>query len=222
MGAPVRKFLVIDDNVDNRFLLTRTVLRKYPQAVIIESGDLAAALEQVRLGGLDAVISHRAGEVDGLELLRELRAAHPTVPIVMVSGYDRTRAALEAGATCFLNYDEWLRLGTVIDEILAGGPLAALRAALSHAIQSHTVIAFDYDAAGQPERHEVEPHLLGATPDGRLILRAHATASQRTGYAWRSYRVDRIANLQFTPHTFAPHDGESNPDRQITRVLCHT
>jgi hypothetical protein len=37
---------------------------------------------------------------------------------VMVSGIDRTDAALRAGATCFLNYDEWLRVGSLVTDLL--------------------------------------------------------------------------------------------------------
>lgn len=40
----------------------------------------------------------------------------------MISGIDRTKNALEAGATRFHNYDEWLRIGTVVGEMLAPAP----------------------------------------------------------------------------------------------------
>lgn len=42
-----------------------------------------------------------------------------SVPIVMVSGIDRTQPALAAGADRFLLYDEWLRIGTMVQELLA-------------------------------------------------------------------------------------------------------
>ena len=38
----------------------------------------------------------------------------------MVSGIDRAAEAVAAGANLFLNYDEWLRIGTVVAELLAG------------------------------------------------------------------------------------------------------
>jgi hypothetical protein len=59
--------------------------------------------------------------VAGVEVVRGLRVANPTVPIVMVSGIDRRAAATEAGANAFLLYDEWLRIGTVVAELL-GAP----------------------------------------------------------------------------------------------------
>jgi hypothetical protein len=37
----------------------------------------------------------------------------------MVSGLDRTHTAIEAGANMFLNYDAWLRIGTVVSELIS-------------------------------------------------------------------------------------------------------
>lgn len=220
MGATHRKFLVIDDHVDNRFLLTRTLQRKYPGAVVTECSTLAAALAQVGRDGIDAVVSHRAGELDGLELVRELRRAAPAMPIVMVSGLDRTRAALTAGATRFLNYDEWLRLGTVMEEIFLTQPWAGVIAALTHAIRRHLLVTFDYRPAENTTAHEVEPHLLGTTADGAFVLRAHAAGhSRRSGGGWETFSIAHISNLAFTEQSFAPHNGD-RLDRQIARVLC--
>ena len=114
-----RKFLIVDDNADSRFLLVKTLLRKFPQAVLQETQDGESAVTLSQTEALDALIVHRAAEVDGLTLIRMLRAASPLVPIVMVSGIDRAQQAAEAGATSFLNYEAWLRIGTVVAEILA-------------------------------------------------------------------------------------------------------
>jgi CheY-like chemotaxis protein len=125
-----RKFLIVDDNADSRFLLVKTLLRKFPLSAPQETQDGESALNLTRSGDFDAVIVHRAAEVDGLTLVRLLRQVDATVPIVMVSGIDRTRQALEAGATTFLSYEAWLRIGTVVAEILAAtnGPAAPVEA----------------------------------------------------------------------------------------------
>jgi hypothetical protein len=65
-----------------------------------------------------AVVAHRTQETDGQTLIRALRAVDPAVPIVMVSGIDRREAARLAGANAFLHYDEWLRIGTVVSDLL--------------------------------------------------------------------------------------------------------
>ena len=125
---PPRTFLIIDDNADSRFLLVKTLLRKFPQAVLQETQDGESALALVRSQHLDAAIVHRAADVDGITLIRLLRQESPALPVVMVSGVDRSRPALEPGATTFLSYEAWLRIGTVVAEILAakdGAPTPA-------------------------------------------------------------------------------------------------
>jgi CheY-like chemotaxis protein len=117
MPSPL-KFLVIDDNADSRFLLVKTLLRKFPTAVIHECQSSAAALAMAKTADLSAIISHRTTETAGISLLRELRQINPTVPMVMVSGVDRHDLALAAGADRFLLYDEWLRIGTVVEELV--------------------------------------------------------------------------------------------------------
>jgi CheY-like chemotaxis protein len=107
----VPKFLVIDDHDDHRFLLVKTLLRKFPHAAVQECQNGETALELARTEAYAAIV----------DLVRRLRELEPNVPIVMVSGIDRTSAALAAGATRFLHYDEWLRIGTVVTELLKVG-----------------------------------------------------------------------------------------------------
>src|SRR5215212_9052516 len=112
-------FLVVDHNCDSRFLLVKCLLRKFPNAVVQEAKDGDSAIAMARRGGLTAIISHRTTEMLGVELIEKFREADVSVPIVMVSGIDRTQPALAAGADRFLLYDEWLRIGTVVQELLA-------------------------------------------------------------------------------------------------------
>jgi CheY-like chemotaxis protein len=124
------QFLVVDDNGDSRFLLVKTLLRKFPQAIVQECQESAIAIKAARNSDLAAIVAHRASDTDGVSLIRALREANPSIPIVMVSGLDRSAAALKAGATVFLNYDEWLRIGTIVANLLPGeeAPEAAVRA----------------------------------------------------------------------------------------------
>lgn len=115
-----RKFLVVDFHAESRFLLVKTLLRKFPGSLIYEEDDADRATELLRTRRITAVITHRTFEVAGVDLVRQFRAAAPTLPIIMVSGIDREAAALEAGATSFLHYDEWLRIGSVVEAHLSG------------------------------------------------------------------------------------------------------
>ena len=118
MPVPL-KFLVIDDNADSRFLLVKTLLRKFPTAVIHECQSSEAALEMAKTEDLAAIVSHRTTETAGITLLRDIRRINPHVPMVMVSGIDRSELAIAAGANRFLLYDEWLRIGTMMEELMA-------------------------------------------------------------------------------------------------------
>ncbi|PTX97901.1 response regulator [Opitutus sp. ER46] len=117
-ASPSLNFLVIDDNADSRFLLVKTLLRKFPAALVQECQSAPSAIDLVRQESHSAVVMHRASELTGLQLLRELRAANGTVPIIVVSSIDRSQEAKALGADGFLLYDEWLRIGTVVAELL--------------------------------------------------------------------------------------------------------
>ncbi len=112
------RFLVVDHHKDSRFLLVKCLLRKFPHAIIeeAEEGDPAVAI--ARLGGLAAIVTHRTREYVGTDLVAKFRQVSPSVPIVMVSGIERTAPALAAGADRFMLYDEWLRIGTIVKELL--------------------------------------------------------------------------------------------------------
>lgn len=112
------RFLVVDDNADSRFLLVKTLMRKFPRALLQECRSGEAALATANSDKLTAIVAHRGYEEAGLPLVRRLRDAAPQVPIVMVSGVDRSQEALAAGADAFLHYDEWLRVGTVVAEAI--------------------------------------------------------------------------------------------------------
>ncbi len=116
---PSPRFLVIDDNADSRFLLVKTLLRKFPKALLQECRSGEAAIATAAKEKLTAVVAHRGFEEEGLSLVRRLREVAPQTPIVMVSGVDRTKEALAAGADTFVHYDEWLRIGTVVAETIA-------------------------------------------------------------------------------------------------------
>lgn len=114
----VRHFLVIDDNPDARFLITKTLLRKFPKSVTQECEDAEVALTLAADPRLTVIVVHRLWDVDGASMVRRLRAVNPTVPIVAVSGMNRAIESLAAGASAFLLYDEWLRIGTLVAELL--------------------------------------------------------------------------------------------------------
>ena len=115
------RFLVVDHHKDSRFLLVKSLLRKFPHAVIEEAEEGDAAIELARMSAFDAIVTHRTREYFGTELVEKFREVNDAVPIVMVSGIERTEPALAAGADRFMLYDEWLRIGTLVKELLDSG-----------------------------------------------------------------------------------------------------
>jgi CheY-like chemotaxis protein len=116
--TPLSKFLVVDDVAENRYLLAKTLLRKFAGSLVQECEDSTPAIAAAQQDRLSAIIVHRAVDVDGLTLIKLLRQVNPTIPIVMVSGRESCPGAIEAGATAFLNYDAWLRIGTVVEDTI--------------------------------------------------------------------------------------------------------
>jgi CheY-like chemotaxis protein len=112
------KFLIVDDNLEGQSILSRMLLRKFPNALIEVSGDADTALSTARKG-VAAMLIHRAGKVSGIDLTDRLRAINPSVPILLLSETEEAqKAALAAGATKFLHYDKWLLVGSIVADLL--------------------------------------------------------------------------------------------------------
>lgn len=111
-------FLILDHNAEGRMLLGRTLLRKFPSAILQECDTLEAALAALKKSQVDVVISHRAIGYDGVATIAMIRQEHPELPIVMVSGVDRAKEARSAGASEFIRFDAWLTVGTVVERLL--------------------------------------------------------------------------------------------------------
>jgi DNA-binding NtrC family response regulator len=123
VAGMVRQFIIIDDNRDGRFVLSRALFRDYRTATLHEFRDLMAARELLAKlppdGGQTVVLLHRTAQLAGAELIRSVRALHPGVILVALGAPASARTAIEAGATCFLEYEAWLRLGPMIKELEA-------------------------------------------------------------------------------------------------------
>lgn len=114
------RFLVIDDNPDGRFLVSKTLLRKFPNAVVSEAQTAEAGFRILDSEKVSLVVAHRTFEFDAISLVTELRSRNARVPIIMMSGIDRREAVCAAGANAFLTYEEWLMVGNHVAALLAG------------------------------------------------------------------------------------------------------
>jgi excisionase family DNA binding protein len=89
------RVLVADDEESIRELLARTLaLAEYDVETV---GDARAAIDRLRLADYDLLIADlRMPGMDGLLLVREARRMHPTLPVIIITGYSSEASAIEA------------------------------------------------------------------------------------------------------------------------------
>src|SRR5262245_25093607 len=104
------KILIVDDHALVRRGMNYVVKEGFPDAEVIEAAGAAAALEQMQKSSdVDlALVDVRMPDLDGLELLRTLKADNPDMPVIMLSTYDNApyvKRALADGAAGYLLKD---------------------------------------------------------------------------------------------------------------------
>src|SRR3954471_14595365 len=104
--------MLVEDNLDNRFLVSKTLRRKFPNALIVECSDSDDAIANLNAHQIAAIVLHRASDADALPMVEMLRKK-TQAPIIVMSGVDRSEDVLAAGAAGFLSYDAWLNIGNV-------------------------------------------------------------------------------------------------------------
>lgn len=100
------RFLIADDHPVVRRGLREILMEAFPGAEIGQAGSAAEAIQQARLHHWDVVvldITMPGGS--GLDALKNLRAAHPNVPVLILSMHPEDQyavRALKAGAAGYL------------------------------------------------------------------------------------------------------------------------
>ena len=102
--VPQGKILIIDDEYNLRRTLARILQKTGCQITAVESGyEALRILNQQRF---DLVyLDIHLPEVDGLQILREMRQKEPKLPVILLTGYGSIQSAMEAirlGATDYL------------------------------------------------------------------------------------------------------------------------
>ncbi len=104
------RIMVVDDHALVRRGMTYVVKEGFPDAEVVEAESAAAALTVFQAGTeIDlALVDVRMPDLDGLELLRAIKAGWSDVPVIMLSTYENApyvKRALSDGAAGYLLKD---------------------------------------------------------------------------------------------------------------------
>jgi DNA-binding NarL/FixJ family response regulator len=104
------KILIVDDHALVRRGMNYVVKEGFPDAEVFEAESAAAALDLLKAGKVPdlALVDVRMPDLDGLELLRAVKADWPDVPVIMLSTYENApyvKRALADGASGYLLKD---------------------------------------------------------------------------------------------------------------------
>ncbi|HRI58250.1 MAG TPA: sigma-54 dependent transcriptional regulator, partial [Saprospiraceae bacterium] len=110
----MKKILIIDDDPDICMLLKRFLLRKDYEAVTAGSG--AAGIRTAETENPDLILTDfRLGDMEGSEVLQQLREKWPHIPVLVMTGYSDIRMAVNVMKQGAFDY---LTKPIVPDEIL--------------------------------------------------------------------------------------------------------
>jgi len=81
-----KRILVVDDQESMRGMLADLIEMMGHEPVAVEDG--AQALSRIAEGGIDLVITDlNMPTMDGMELMSQIKARHPALPVVIITGY---------------------------------------------------------------------------------------------------------------------------------------
>jgi len=106
--------------------------------------------------------------VSGMDLLVELREAHPTIPVVVISGSDRREAvlqAIDAGAMGFIpKRSTNVVMLQALRLVLSGGVYVPMEAFAQREVASEPTPVANIRPGGNPVPSEASPPSPGTTP----------------------------------------------------------
>jgi two-component system invasion response regulator UvrY len=145
------RFLIADDHSVVRKGVKQILQDAFPSALIEEVADAEELLKRINKEGWDAVISDISmpGR-SGLDVLQQIRQAHPKLPILILSMHHENQYAirvLKAGASGYLNKDSAPEdLVKAVNQVLLG------KKYITSSIAEKLVSAVDQD--GKKFTHE--------------------------------------------------------------------
>jgi two-component system OmpR family response regulator len=110
---PTHRILVVDDDEDIRRLNTEVLVNSGYR--VDGAADGAMAWDALQLNDYDLLLTdHGMPNVNGLSLIKKLRAAHKTIPVILVSG----TAPAKGSGHSWLQIDSTLPKPYTLDELV--------------------------------------------------------------------------------------------------------
>jgi DNA-binding response OmpR family regulator len=113
--------LVIAEDSERLFLFANTLTRKFPNSIVQTCRDGNAATTIAQSVRLDAIIVHRASDLDEIPLVEHLRAI-TSAPIIAMVREHQAEAARVAGADRCLRPEQWLLVGSAVADLVRTRP----------------------------------------------------------------------------------------------------
>ncbi|MBD1909418.1 MULTISPECIES: PAS domain-containing protein [unclassified Leptolyngbya] len=135
------RLLLVDDNPDDRSLITRELQRGFSELHIVEVTEAAHLNQVVKRGNFDLVITdYHLHWSDGLTILREVKSHTPNCPVIMLTDSGNQEVAVEAMKSGLDDYltkspQHYAQLPLVIRSALNQGQQTAEQQQMEHALQ---------------------------------------------------------------------------------------
>jgi DNA-binding NtrC family response regulator len=170
MSELTHKILVVDDEQNMRVALFEALSRNGHEVAVAENGQMA--LEMIARHSPDLVITDiKMPEMDGLDLLRQVKALCPDLPVVIMTGFATVDTAVEAMKQGAFDYLLKPFPVEVIEETVAR--VFALERRRTQAISS-----LDQQKTG--ETSPQEKPIIGQSPKLKQLMgRARSVASSK-------------------------------------------
>ena len=167
------KVLIVDDHTLVRHGIALLVKECFTDAEVREAGSADEAVDLLKADVVDvALVDVRMPDRDGLELLREIKATWPGIPVIMLTTFDHAtyvKQALADGADGYMLKDASPEdLDQAIRVAMAGGGNVLSARAIRSLFESSAQSDMDKDQPVRPESlTQRENDILALLSEGR-------------------------------------------------------
>lgn len=164
----MKRILVIDDNVDLRFLLKKFLTRHGYGVVDVSSGK--AGLEIVQKETIDLVLcDFKLDDMDGSSVLQALKEFNPAIPVIIITGYSNVKTAVEVMRLGAIDY---ITKPLVPEEILITiqNMLQASETASHHKTTEPSRAGTAARAAGNRGKEKIPPYIFSNGTEIKNVL----------------------------------------------------